>query len=93
MDAREQILSLIKKYANKECNTKFFCDSFITLYYYETSGYLSFNEKEREILANLASVAERFTIYEDDIKEYPMFYVTEDKVLHELEKVVDTILP
>ena len=79
-------------YQSGDYDTNSFCDAFIKLYYFDDSGYLCFKGKQRESLDKLALVVERFSVYDEDIKNYPNVYASEDQIRSTFEEVIGDIL-
>ncbi|MBQ7646555.1 MAG: hypothetical protein IJS94_04725 [Clostridia bacterium] len=84
---KREIVLLLKMYARGEYDTASFCNIFCSLYNYANDARSSFSYRERETLDEFSDIVERFSNYEEDLKEYPRFYYTEEKVKEAFEKV------
>ena len=92
MDVKSQIMLAVKMYDNNEYKTEDFCEIFIELYYFESSGHSCFNGEEKEALDKLASIAERYSTDETDIATAPAHYKTENQFRHAFDELKRVIL-
>ena len=91
MKVKEQILSLLKLYNIGKYETKTFCEIFMNLYYGENSGSRYFVGAEKKALDELAKVVERFSPYQEDLKEYPDVYISEEAVKIKFDEVKNVL--
>lgn len=93
MDVKSQIMLAVKMYDNNEYKTEDFCEIFIDLYYFESSGHSCFNGDEKKALDKLASIAERYSTDETDIAIAPAHYKTESQFRHAFDELKRVLLP
>ncbi|MBQ7669955.1 MAG: hypothetical protein IJS45_04455 [Clostridia bacterium] len=87
MNVKEQLLLLLRMYADGKYDTASFCDQFCVLYFFENNGRSLFFGEERRVLDAFATVVERYTNLEEDLQKYPDVYVGNDKVSEAFEFV------
>ena len=80
MHPRDQIIKVLDMYIRNMYTTKDFCDVFVELYYFRTSGNQYFDGEERCALDHLAELLERFTSSPEDISKFPNYYATEKQI-------------
>lgn len=91
LDIKAQIIEAMMRYDRNEYTTKAFCEVFVELYYFESSGHRFFQGAEKCALDKLAFFAERYTECNDDLLEFPTYYRTEDefrRVFYETKQLV-----
>lgn len=57
------------------------------LYYYENSGNRYFVGDVKKALDELVKVVERFSPYEEDLREYPDVYISDEAVKIKFDEV------
>lgn len=87
MHPRDQIVKALDMYLQGMYTTQDFCNVFVELYYFETSGNQYFEGKERCVLDHLAELAERFTTSIEDISKFPNCYSTEKQILEAANRI------
>lgn len=80
MNPKDQIIKAIDIYLQGMYTTQDFCNVFVELYYFETSGNQYFKGKEKCELDHLAQLAERFTTSVEDVLKFPNYYTSEKQI-------------
>lgn len=89
MCIRDQIIFALKEYAAGKYDTKTFCDVFIELYFFESSGYRFFSGKERCLLDELAKVIEMFSPSESEVTDFS--YFSEQQVKNKFNEIINQL--
>ena len=87
MNVKEQIIYVMRKYAEGEYDTKSFCEALGTLYYFEAGGHRFFHGEEKLLLDELVAVTERFSPYEEDYRVIPNAYFSEEQVKKKFNEI------
>ncbi|MFC9775303.1 magnesium and cobalt transport protein CorA [Paenibacillus chitinolyticus] len=82
---KERLCWLLRLYKGKEIEAETFCDEFHMTYHYELNDE-EVTETERVLFREIATVAARFSPFEEDHQKYPGVYFTTEDV----ERVVRT---
>ena len=91
MDAREQLIYLLKKYYEGEYETSIFADEFSRIYDLETD-YSLLSEQEDQLMGELSEIVGRFSPYEEDLK-IPNAYFNEEDVKKKATDVYFQLVP
>lgn len=82
--SKENLYKLISLYLSGTIDEKYFCDHFYLCYDLELDN-LNLTEFEDEIFAKLSEVCGRFSVFEEDLKEYPGTYFSKENLKDEIE--------
>ncbi len=85
MTAKEKLYYLLRAYLKGEYNTKTFSDVFSYTYYFESNDE-AFTDQEKELFDRLAVMTDRFSPYEEDLKN-PNAFFNEQQVREKVEEI------
>jgi len=81
MSKKEQLYYLLEAYHQNKYDLVSFCDELSRILFYESNGVKELNDIEKEYFETLASITERYSPYEDDLR-LSKWYV-DDKTVQE----------
>ncbi|MCL2851743.1 MAG: hypothetical protein FWE20_01725 [Defluviitaleaceae bacterium] len=90
MNGRERLFYLVDSYINEKFNSYTFESIFHVLYRDEWGTDLS--KEERELMGHIFDIGSRFSPNEEDHKNYPGMYYTEQELRAVADKVYRTLI-
>ena len=87
---KERLYWLITLYKNKEIEVSNFCDEFHITFDHE-SRYETFTLQEEKVFGELAYLAARYSEFEEDHKNHPNVYSTDEQIEQSVTRVIQTL--